>query len=191
MTVGQGQLPTATFVVSPASPIVDQQIFFNALGSQAAPGHNITDYAWTFGDGAVAGGAQPQHSYSQAGSYTVTLQVTDDAGRKSTLTAQTITVGNGNPTADFTFSPSAPTSGTQVTFDASPSQAFAGRTIVNYSWAFQTANANPTSGTGRTVTTTFTLPAGSTTSQTFNVLLTVTDSAGKTSSITKPITINP
>jgi PKD repeat protein len=96
----------------------------------------------------------------------------------------TISVGTGNPTADFTFNPSAPRSGQTVTFDASATQAAPGRTIVSYSWSFGNGN----SGTGQTVTTSFTTGL---TPTTFNVLLTVTDSAGKTSSITKPITINP
>jgi PKD repeat protein len=182
--VAPGANPTATFVASPASPIIDQAINFNASGSQAAPGHTITDFSWNFGDGTLGSGALVQHAYSQTGTYTVTLKVTDDAGRKSSLFPQTITVGNGNPTADFTFNPSAPRSGQQVTFDASGTQAAPGRTIVSYSWSF----GNGLSGTGQTVTTTFTTGA---TPTTFNVLLTVTDSAGKTSSSTKPITINP
>jgi PKD repeat protein len=187
VTVGQGALPVAAFITSPASPIVDQSINFNASGSTVEPGHTITDYAWNFGDGTLGSGALTTHSYSQTGTYTVTLKVTDDAGRKSNLVSQTITVGNGTPSADFTFNPSAPKSGQQVVFDGSPTQASPGRTIVSYSWSFGDGG----SGTGVNVTHTFTLPAGSTTSQTFNVLLTVTDNAGKTSSITKPITINP
>lgn len=184
VTVGQGQLPTAAFVTSPAAPIVNQTINFNASGSTAEPGHHITDFSWNFGDGTLGSGVLTTHAYTQTGTYTVTLKVTDDAGRKSTLVTQTITVGTGNPTASFTFNPSAPRSGQQVTFDASGSQAAPGRTIVSYSWAF----GNGGSGSGQTVTTTFTTGA---TPTTFNVLLTVTDSAGKTSSVTLPITINP
>jgi PKD repeat protein len=184
LTVGQGQVPTAAFVTSPNSPIVNQTINFNASGSTAAPGHTITTFAWNFGDGTLGDGALVQHSYPQAGTYTVTLKVTDDAGRKSSLTSQTVTVGNGNPTADFAFNPSAPTSGQQVVFDASASQAQGGRTIVSYSWSFGDGG----SGSGQTVTHTFTTGL---TATTYNVLLTVTDSAGKVTSITKPITINP
>src|SRR5207249_1147243 len=113
------------------------------------------------------------HAYSQAGTFTVTLQVTDEAGRKSALATQTITVGSGNPSADFTFNPSAPRSGQNVTFDGSPSQAFGGRTIVSWSWSFGDGG----SGSGQVVTHSFTTGA---TPTTFNVLLTVTDSAGRT-----------
>jgi PKD repeat protein len=184
VTVGQGQLPTATFVTSPASPIVGQSINFNASGSTAAPGHVITDYAWDFGDGSFGSGPVLTHSYATVGGYTVTLQVTDDAGRKSATFQQLITVGTGNPQPDFTFNPSAPRSGQQVTFDASATQAAPGRTIASYSWSFGDGG----SGTGQTVIHTFTTGL---TPTTYNVLLTVTDSAGKTSSITKPITVNP
>src|SRR6185312_15025117 len=93
VTVGQGQVPTAAFVTSPTSPIVNQTINFNASGSTAAPGHTITTFAWNFGDGTLGDGALVTHAYSQTGSYTVTLKVTDDAGRKSTLASQTIVVG--------------------------------------------------------------------------------------------------
>jgi PKD repeat protein len=183
LTVGQGTLPTAVIVTSPASPVIGQAINFNASTSVPAPGRSIRSYGWNFGDGSTGGGAQIAHAYTIAGTYTVILTVTDDVGRVATAT-QTITVGTGNPTADFTFNPSAPRSGQQVTFDASGTQAAPGRTIVSYSWSF----GNGLSGTGQTVTTTFTTGA---TPTTFNVLLTVTDSAGKTSSTTKPITINP
>jgi PKD repeat protein len=181
--VGQGTKPTATIVTSPASPIIGQAINFNGSTSIAAPGRVIRSWNWDFGDGASGSGPQVSHAYANSGSYTVVLTVTDDAGRVGTATV-TISVGTGNPTADFTFNPSAPRSGQQVTFDASASQAASGRTIVSYSWSFGNGN----SGTGPTVTTTFTTGV---TPTTYNVLLTVTDSAGKTSSITKPITINP
>jgi PKD repeat protein len=185
VTVGQGALPTATFLTSPLSPIVDQTINFNASGSTAEPGHTITDYAWNFGDGTLGSGALATHSYSQTGTYTVTLKVTDDAGRKSALTSQSVTVGTGNPAADFTFNPSAPRAGQTVTFDGSPSQPFGGRTIVSYSWSFGDGG----SATGQVVNHTFAVVGAAPT--TYNVLLTVTDSAGKTGSVTKAITINP
>jgi PKD repeat protein len=184
VTVGQGVLPVASFFTSPSSPIIGQPVNFNASGSTAEPGHRIVDYAWNFGDGSTGSGQLTTHAYAQTGTYTVSLKVTDDAGRESLLTQQSVTVGSGNPTADFTFNPSAPRSGQQVVFDASPSQAAPGRTIVSYSWSFGDGG----SGTGQTVVHTFTTGL---TPTTYNVLLTVTDSAGRTHSTTKPITVNP
>jgi len=183
VTVGQGALPTATFVVSPTNPVIGQQINFNASQSRPAPGRTIRSFQWDFGDGTTGTGQTTSHAYANTGTFTVLLTVTDDAGRTAVAT-QSVTVGNGNPTADFTFNPSAPRTGQQVTFDASSTQAAPGRSVVSFSWSFGDGG----SGTGQTVTHTFTLPVG-TQSQTFNVLLTVTDSAGRTNSVTKPVTV--
>jgi PKD repeat protein len=169
ITVGQGQLPTATFVVSPAAPVVNQTINFNASGSTAAPGHVITDYAWTFGDGTSAGGAIVTHSYSQAGTFTVTLQVTDEVGRKSSLISQTITVTNGNPVAQITVSPPTGPVTTTFSFIGSQSTAAPGRTIVRYDWNF----GDSASGSGATTSHRYLLPG------TYTVTLTVTDDQGK------------
>lgn len=43
-------------------------------------------YAWDFGDGATATGQSPAHTYTAAGSYTVSLTVTDGTGSTSTHT---------------------------------------------------------------------------------------------------------
>jgi len=185
VNVGQGALPTATFIVSPTSPVISQQVNFNASQSRPAPGRTIRSFTWDFGDGTSGSGQSTQHAFANTGTFTVLLTVTDDAGRFATA-SQTITVGNGNPTADFTFNPSAPRSGQQVVFDASSTQPAPGRTITSFSWAFDDGG----SGTGQTVTHTFNITTPGV-AQTFNVLLTVTDSSGRTSSITKAITVNP
>ncbi|WP_100657565.1 endonuclease [Alteromonas flava] len=52
---------------------------FNASTSSDSDG-NIVNYAWTLGDGTSGNGALISHSYPAAGSYTVTLTVTDDQG---------------------------------------------------------------------------------------------------------------
>ena len=183
VTIGQGTLPTAVILTSPTSPVIGQTINFNASTSRPAPGRTIRSYAWDFGDGTTGNGPTTTHAYDTAGTYTVILTVTDDVGRIATATTS-LTVGTGNPTADFTFNPSAPRGGQDVTFDGSPSQAASGRTIVSYTWSFGDGG----SGTGQTVSHRF--PAVTATT-TFNVLLTVTDSQGKTSSTTKPVTVTP
>jgi PKD repeat protein len=42
------------------------------------PDGTVTTYAWAFGDGATGSGVAPSHTYSTAGTYTVTLIVADD-----------------------------------------------------------------------------------------------------------------
>ena len=55
------------------------EIVFNGSASTAVNG-TITSWAWIFGDGATGSGATVPHTYSTAGTYYVTLTVTDSNG---------------------------------------------------------------------------------------------------------------
>ena len=50
------------------------------------PDGGVVAWSWSFGDGGTAGTKQPAHRFPAAGSYTVTLTVTDDRGATSTAT---------------------------------------------------------------------------------------------------------
>ncbi|WP_421895785.1 cadherin domain-containing protein [Marinoscillum sp.] len=56
-------------------------VFSNETSSDAS----ITNYAWSFGDGATSVLANPSHTYSQPGTYKVSLTVTDADNRSRTL----------------------------------------------------------------------------------------------------------
>jgi len=55
-----------------------KQVLFE--GRARMPGGAITDYSWSFGDGRRGQGASVTHEYDRAGTYELTLRVTDSAG---------------------------------------------------------------------------------------------------------------
>lgn len=178
INVGGGINPTAAFVISPTAPLPGQAVHFNGATSRPAPGRFIVRYQWSFGDGSSAAGEQVSHVYSTAGTYTVVLTVTDDAGRTGT-TSQTVSVGTGGATASFVFSPSNPTVGTAVNFNASASTVAPGRTIVSYSWDF----GDGTFGSGA-ITSKAYGSAGS-----YNVTLVIRDNQGQTATVTRAVVV--
>jgi hypothetical protein len=67
--------PTASFTDS----CTNLACTFDGNDSSDSDG-TILSYAWSFGDGSTATGAQVSHTYAAAGTYTVVLTVTDDGG---------------------------------------------------------------------------------------------------------------
>jgi PKD repeat protein len=67
------QAPTAAFTTS----CLNRACTMDASGS-SDPDGTVATYAWDFGDGQTGGGATPRHTYATAGTYTVSLVVTDD-----------------------------------------------------------------------------------------------------------------
>ena len=78
---------TAAGTASTQTAEVNEDITFSSTTA------NATAINWNFGDGNTASGNMANHSYAEAGVYTVTLTVTNADGCSSTLT-QTITVNN-------------------------------------------------------------------------------------------------
>jgi PKD repeat protein len=81
--------PTAAFTWAQAVPSSTHTIIFDASSSSAISGRTITSYSWNFGDGKPPGsGPAPTHQYDAAGAYTVTLTVTDSAGKTGRTSSQ-------------------------------------------------------------------------------------------------------
>ncbi len=68
---------------------------FNAGGSSDSDG-SIVSYAWDFGDETTGTGVTPSRTYAVAGTYTVTLTVTDNEGATGS-TSQSVTVEESTP----------------------------------------------------------------------------------------------
>ena len=63
----------------PYDGMVDENIVFDGTKSTDSDG-SLEEYIWDFGDDTTGSGATITHSYSEAGSYIVTLTVTDNYG---------------------------------------------------------------------------------------------------------------
>jgi parallel beta-helix repeat protein len=94
---------------------------------------SIAYYNWSFGDGFYSNGTDPEpvHTYTQPGTYIVTLIVTDDAGNSDSDTMSIKVLDISNPMADAgsddTINEDAP-----YQFNGSNSDDNVG--IVNYAW---------------------------------------------------------
>jgi PKD repeat protein len=179
--------PTAQFTASPIPVGVGERLNVDASASQAAPGGDrfLIEYNWTWGDGRTSEGVRQSHTYSQAGTYTITLTVADNTGRTGTTT-QSVTVGQGQqPVANFSFSPTQPRAGQLVSFDATVSTAPPGRSVARHEWNFGD-NSPVLAGVEPRPTHTYGTPG------TYVVTLTVIDSANARSlAVTKSVTIAP
>jgi PKD repeat protein len=144
VAVSASVAPVASFVFSPAAPLVNQNVVFNGDTSKASAGHTITQFSWNFGDGATASGFTANHTYSQLGTFNVTLSVVDEAGQKGSVSqAVTVTLGGvaNGPTAVFVTSIGSPVVGDTIVFNATQSQAAPGHTIRRYDWNFGDGSA--------------------------------------------------
>ena len=156
--------PTASFT----STTTDLAASFDGSGSADTDG-TVASYAWNFGDQATGTGQTVWHTYQAAGTYTVTLTVTDNKGATGVFT-NSVTVKaprvNVAPAASFTSA----IDHLALTVDGTGSADSDG-TITSYAWAF----GDNTTATGPTPPVHTYAAAG-----TYTVKLTVTDNDGAT-----------
>ena len=164
----------------------NEDVIFDGSGSSDSDG-TIESYLWEFGDGVTtATGVSTFHIYHVAGTYTVTLTVTDDDGAtdidETIVTVSALPVeGNIPPVADAD-GPYSVKLGRSVSFDGTGSyDPDEDGTIVSYLWDFgdgETAIVESPSHTYDAV-------------DSYTVTLTVTDNEGATDSDTTAATIRP
>ncbi|WP_276606842.1 PKD domain-containing protein [Nakamurella flava] len=150
----------------------------DGTGSSDSDG-SVKSYEWSFGDGGSDSGATAVHTYGSAGSYQVTLKVTDDDGASSSV-SKSVTVTapppvNKAPVAAFTET----VSGLAASFDGGSSSDADG-SVSAWAWDFGDNSAE----TGRTASHTYGA-AG-----TYQVSLTVTDNQGATNTVTRSVTVS-
>jgi len=174
--------PVASFTTTPNPAVVGASVTFNASASRDPDG-NIVTYAWDFGDSTNGTGAITSHPYASAGTYNVTLNVTDNDSLNGTVYHDVVVrpppPGPRPPVADFVASPSPTDPGSPVTFDASASFDPDG-TIVSYTWEF----GDSTVGSGVMPTHAFANPG------VYTAILTVVDNQSLSSNATHQVTVN-
>ena len=84
--------------VSPQPPrasfdVETQGLTVNFIDSSTDSNNDITQWSWSFGDGATSSDQNPMHVYAASGNYDVELTVTDSEGNTSTST-QTVVVSD-------------------------------------------------------------------------------------------------
>lgn len=185
--VAAGTPPTAVFTISPATPGVGQDVFFNATQSAPAAGRTITSYDWSFGDGTTASGVVQSHKFTAPGAYQIQLTTTDDAGsigRSAPTSLQVGPIVTATPTASLVLTTTAPKAGQPTAFNASASRPGSGANITSYT--FNWGDGSPDEIQTNPLQTHVYTAAGS-----FVATVTVTDSLGRTASAQVNVTVVP
>lgn len=130
MAAGGNNPPTAAFAFVATDLTVD------ITDTSSDSDGSIVAWSWDFGDGNNSNTQNPSHIYAAAGTYTVTLDVSDNDGGMDS-TGQQVTVsaaaGNAPPVANFSYS----CSGRDCTFDSTSTDDVG---ISSYAWDFGDGN---------------------------------------------------
>lgn len=169
---GGGTVPNQEPVAKFGWTATGRTVEFDASNSTDDDG-SLVEYRWSFGDGATGTGVTPQHAYDADGVFQVTLTVEDDQGAESSITHD-VDVTNQSPTAAFTLD----LQGDEASVDASASEDPEGDTLT-YDWDWGDGSHH---GTG--VQASHTYEVG-----TYEVTLTVTDSAGASATSSQQVVV--
>ena len=169
--------PTVALAVTPTSGIAPVTVTASTAGS-AAPNGSIASTSINFGDGTTANSASASHTYSTAGTYTITASVTDNIGDTSSKTATMTVAADVPPIVALAVTPTSGIAPVAVTASTAGSTAPNGSivsTSINFGDGASASSASAThtySATG-----------------TYTVTATVTDNIGDTSSKTASVTV--
>lgn len=192
--------PQAAFTYSPLEILANMTVTFDG-SSSSAEGYNdtIICYEWNINDpydpqhivnmGNFTNPPDPtaEHAFAYPGTFTVELNVTDNEGLWSTTSKPITILPEYGPTANFIWTPPSPNVNETVTFDASSSEPGWSAQIADYA-QITAYKWNFSDGIVVTVNTSmiahmFIDPGN------FTAKLTITDSVGRTDSISKIVEV--
>jgi PKD repeat protein len=164
--------PVASFTVNNTTQCTDANRFVFTNNSTVSS-DGLPAYYWTFGDGTVSQDVNPVKTYLQAGTYTVTLFVTNANGCKDS-TIRTLTV-QPKPIASFTYPNNVCSSNNTIAFTNTTTGA------TSYVWSFGDGTTSTLVSPQKTYTST----------GTYVVKLVATNANGCVDSIAQTVTISP
>lgn len=157
-TIAQGL--NADFTASSTSVCLGESIKFTSTST----GNNITNYTWNFGNGETSSGQSPTYTYPEAGTYTVTLAIQNSSGQADAEVKTGYITINDAPKTNFSVTGNSCTVPIDVSF-TNTTQPSSGNT---YTWDF---------GNGTSSSLAQPSPVNYTTSGTYTVSLTATNTA--------------
>lgn len=177
-TSPQNEAPVSKITADVTSGDAPLKVSFN--GSNSTDDKEIVTYSWNFKDGNFSSGTNPQHTFTEAGTYAVKLTVVDEEGMEDTATLSIKVEGaeaeNEAPVAKTSATPTSGVAPLQVAFTGTNSTD--DKDIVKYSWNFKDGASSSSPNPSHTFD-----EAG-----TYQVKLTVEDDEGLTD--TSTVTIN-
>ena len=167
------QVSTTAPVAAFTSTIACENSPVNFTDQSTISAGNITGWAWNFGDGSTSTVQNPNHAYTAAGNYTVTLLVTSNLGCTNSVTNQVVVAPI--PVAAFT----APNACSGVPVNFTDQSTIASGNITDWDWTFGDGGNSTTQNPIHTYNT-----GGN-----YSATLTVTSNIGCVNSITQPVII--
>ncbi len=184
ITVGvTNKPPTASASASPTSGIAPLAVQFTGSGTDSDG--SISSYSWDFGDGTTSAEQNPSKTFSAAGSYTITLTVTDNGGatgKSTTVVSATNPPTNQSPTATLSSDVTSGTTPLTVSFTVGYTDPESAAGTYSLSAGDNSAAKTGSINSGATATVSVTYS----TAGTYTATVTVTDNLGATA--TKSVT---
>ena len=169
--------PTLLGPVGASTGNEGQQLLWSALATDPGTTDTLT-YSWDFGDGSTAAGTSANHTYTDEGTFTVTVTVDDgDGGIVSSSLA--VTISNVAPSLGLTSIPSSGDEGQTLTLSTTATDAGVNDALT-YVWDM----GDGSTVTGDSVTYAYADDG------VFTVTVTVSDDAGATDTSSAVITVD-